>query len=186
MPHKRISRILITVSIRAACRLSSTCPGQRTGFAIRESTKPLPVANAGGRDALPSRLGPTDSSSGSFRKARARACAGARVQYVNRSGDSDNRPNFDRLLGTSLSRRGEGICTSARPRASPASGRFANRPYVAPPSLCERGGRPQGSPLRLVKDEFDVLWVPAYAGMTWLAFELAAFYEVVEEVGVGF
>ena len=63
---------------------------------------------------------------------------------------------------------------------------LASLRWLAPPSLCERGGRPQGSPLRLVKDEFDVLWVPAYAGMTWLAFELAPFYEVVEEVGVGF
>ena len=51
---------------------------------------------------------------------------------------------------------------AARPRCI-AEGEGIRSP--APPSLRERGGRPRGSPLR---------------------FELAAFYEVVEEVGVGF
>ena len=34
----------------------------------------------------------------------------------------------------------EGAIVSDLERASPASGRFTNRPYVASPSLCERDG----------------------------------------------
>ena len=40
-----------------------------------------------------------------------------------------------------LPRGGEGMVLAG---ASPASGRFANRPYVASPSLRERDGRPRG------------------------------------------
>ena len=65
----------------------------------------------------------------------------------------------------------------------PCEHRFARS---RPLTFHEGDGRPQGSPLRLVKDEFDVLWVPAYAGMTWLAFELTPLDKMVEEVGVGF
>ena len=61
-----------------------------------------------------------------------------------------------------------------RVRASPASGRFANRPYVASP-YAERKGRATS---RVAHTVFRC------RGMTWLLLELIPLDEVVDEIGI--